>query len=143
VGGDLTQTSGFLGASLTLTGHSARPLLRTGARTGGALYVTGLLGGSLCGWHLDFTPRLAEGRYLASRAEVVSCIDVTDGIAKDLPALLGPGQAAALDIAALPASPAALRLAAGDPAHLPAASWATARTTSCSSRSLQRRMSPR
>ena len=117
-GGDLTETDGFLGGALTLTGFSERPLLRTGASIGAAVYVTGVLGGSIRGQHLDFAPRLAEGRFLAARPEVLSCIDVTDGLAKDLPALLGDGLAAALDVASLPASTASRELAADDPERL-------------------------
>lgn len=103
-GGDLAETDGFLGANLTLLGHAERPLLRSGARVGDHIYVSGALGASIAGKHLDFSPRLHEGQFLATRAEVVSCIDVTDGIAKDMLHLLGDGQAAEILPEALPMS---------------------------------------
>ena len=47
VGGDVAQSDGFLGAFLTLCGEAAAPrvVLRTGARIGDWIYVTGMLGG--------------------------------------------------------------------------------------------------
>ena len=39
-------------------------ILRSGARTGDVIYVTGSLGGSLQGKHLTFEPRLEEGLWL-------------------------------------------------------------------------------
>lgn len=105
-GGDLTQTDGFLGFNLTLLGHSPEPLLRTGAAIGDTLWVTGELGGSLRGKHVRFFPRLKAGQWLArrSRQEIRALIDVTDGLAKDLPALLPPDGAASLDLEELPVS---------------------------------------
>lgn len=103
-GGDLAETEDFLAGNLTLLGHAERPLLRTGARVGDHIYVSGELGASIVGKHLEFTPRLAEGRFLAGRDEVVSCIDITDGIAKDMLHLLGAGLAAEIEATALPIS---------------------------------------
>ena len=60
------------------------------------------IGGSIIGKHLHFSPRLQEGQFLAKRGEVVSCIDVTDGISKDLLHLLDDEQAAELDPHSLP-----------------------------------------
>jgi thiamine-monophosphate kinase len=58
-------------------------LTRRGARAGDRLCVTGPLGGSLrSGHHLDFTPRLAEGRALRGLAS--ACLDLSDGLARDL-----------------------------------------------------------
>lgn len=107
VGGDVARTErGFFAASLTLTGYAGKPLLRTGARSGDFVYVTGTLGGSLAGKHHAFTPRLAEGRFLAAHPAVRAGMDVTDGLAKDLPDLLPPHTVALLDTGALPLSPA-------------------------------------
>lgn len=105
VGGDIAQADGVLAASLTLLGGAAgaRILTRTGARVGDAIYVTGVLGRSLrSGHHFKFTPRLAEGAWLASRPAVRAMMDLSDGLAKDLRALTPRGAAPALDAAALP-----------------------------------------
>jgi thiamine-monophosphate kinase len=106
VGGDVAQGDGFLGAFLTLFGEAAGPRIvpRTGARAGDWIYVTGTLGGSLLGRHWQFTPRLAEGAWLARRREVRAMMDVSDGLAKDLHALTPPGTKPALDATAIPIS---------------------------------------
>jgi thiamine-monophosphate kinase len=89
VGGDIAQADGIIAASLTLLGQATGPrlLLRTGAKIGDWIYTTGKLGGSLTSHHFDFSPRLAEGAWLAARAETRAMIDLSDGLAKDLPAL--------------------------------------------------------
>jgi len=105
VGGDVAEVPGALIATLTLLGETdgTRVLTRQGARAGDWIAVTGRLGGSLAsGHHHRFTPRLAEGRWLARRPEVRSMMDVSDGLAKDLAALTPPGTGAALDLAAVP-----------------------------------------
>ncbi len=94
VGGDLATHRGGLVASLTLLGRASgkRVLTRTGARAGDFVAVTGVLGGSLAsGHHWKFTPRLAEGRWLAARPEVSAMLDVSDGLAKDLHHLVPAG----------------------------------------------------
>lgn len=109
VGGDVAQADGSLGAFLTLLGAAAGPrvLRRTGARTGDWIYVTGALGGSRLGRHWRFTPRLAEGAWLARRREVRAMMDVSDGLAKDLTDLTPPHARPALSAAAIPVSAAA------------------------------------
>jgi thiamine-monophosphate kinase len=105
VGGDIAQADGIVAASLTLLGEATAPrvLTRTGARTGDLIYVTGVLGGSLAsGHHFRFSPRLAEGAWLARQAAVRSMMDVSDGLAKDLHALTPAGAMPALDGEALP-----------------------------------------
>lgn len=92
VGGDLATHRGGLVATLTLLGETtaprARALTRCGARPGDFIAVTGALGGSLpSGRHHSFTPRLAEGRWLAARPEVSALMDLSDGLAKDLHSL--------------------------------------------------------
>jgi thiamine-monophosphate kinase len=121
VGGDIAEPAGAgaaqtLAASLTLIGEpaGARLLTRAGARPGDWIYVTGALGGSLSGKHWRFTPRLAEGAWLAAQPEVRCMTDISDGIAKDLRPLAPPGARPALDANAVPVSPAARRAAARD-----------------------------
>ena len=114
VGGDLTQgPAGFLGAFLTLHGESVadRVVTRTGARAGDHLYVTGRLGGSGRGHHFRFTPRLAEGAWLARRPDVVAMMDVSDGLAKDVWALTPPGCVASVPPGSVPVSRAAVATA--------------------------------
>lgn len=127
VGGDITQAPrGFFGAFLTLHGESAgrRVVTRSGARRGDHLLVTGRLGGSLAGHHYRFTPRLAEGAWLAAQSEVVAMMDVSDGIAKDVQSLTPRGLVASVQAPLIPVSPAARRAArlSGRPA------WAHALT---------------
>ena len=110
VGGDVAQADGIVAASLTLLGEATGPrvVTRTGARTGDWIYVTGLVGGSRgSGHHFKFSPRLAEGAWLARQPAVRAMMDVSDGLAKDLHALTPPGAAPALEAAHLPQRPGA------------------------------------
>ncbi|MBA4138262.1 MAG: thiamine-phosphate kinase [Opitutus sp.] len=114
VGGDVTQgPAGFFGAFLTLHGEAVgeRVVTRGGAMPGDRIYVTGTLGGSLLGHHFKFTPRLAEGAWLARRSEVCAMMDVSDGLAKDLDSLTPKGLAPALCESAIPISAAARKCA--------------------------------
>lgn len=104
-GGDIAEGNpDQFAAHITLLGASNRPILRSTARAGDRLYVTGTLGGSLKEKHLTFTPRLAEGQWLAQRPEITAMIDLSDGLAKDLPAILPKSTAARLHLAKLPCS---------------------------------------
>ncbi|HTL67979.1 MAG TPA: thiamine-phosphate kinase [Lacunisphaera sp.] len=114
VGGDITQApAGFFGAFLTLHGNvtTRRVITRAGARRGDRILVTGPLGGSRLGHHHRFTPRLAEGAWLARRPEVVAMMDISDGLAKDLADLTPAGLAPSLSAAAIPVSLAARQAA--------------------------------
>ena len=105
VGGDIAQADGVIVAGLTLLGAATGPriLTRTGAKQNDFIYVTGRLGGSLrSGHHWKFTPRVAEGAWLARRPEVRAMMDLSDGLAKDLPALTPAKTVAALDATTLP-----------------------------------------
>lgn len=120
VGGDVAAApcTQFFSATLALTGFAERPLLRSGARVGDALFVTGTLGGSILRKHFAFRPRIAEGRFLASLAGTVrACIDVTDGLLKDHAALLPAGTHAEFDFAALPISDDARALGGDEIVH--------------------------
>ena len=76
--------------SISLLGRvdSTKIALRSGARPGDAIFVTGELGGSIEGKHLDFEPRLAQARWLADRFPLNSMIDLSDGLATDLKHIL-------------------------------------------------------
>lgn len=80
-----------------------RAVLRSGAQTGDAIYVTGALGGSRQGRHLDFEPRLVEGRWLQSGQWATAMIDVSDGLAGDLSQVArASGLGAQIEAAAIP-----------------------------------------
>ncbi len=93
--------------SIALLGTVPRgkAVLRSGALAGDAIFVTGELGGSLAGRHLDFEPRLAEARWLADHFSIHAMIDVSDGLAGDLRHLLHAGKVGAeLHSTAIPIS---------------------------------------
>ena len=104
VGGDIAQTTKDLAISLTLLGAAEQPLLRQGSKVGDGIYVTGELGGSRIRKHWDFQPRLKEAQWLAQHAPIHAMMDLSDGLAKDLPCLLPQGTVACLDTKALPIS---------------------------------------
>src|SRR5438105_215385 len=84
-GGDTNAWNGGLVLSVTLLGHptSPGPVRRAGAQPGDWLLVTGPLGGSLLGKHLDFTPRVREAMQLQQCAQLHAMIDISDGLAAD------------------------------------------------------------
>lgn len=86
VGGETTTSPERMFLSIALLGHIAKgkAVLRSGAKAGDAIFVTGELGGSISAKHLDFEPRLAEARWLAAHFKVHSMIDLSDGLAGDL-----------------------------------------------------------
>ena len=89
VGGETARSPGPLFLSVALTGSVARGkyVRRSGGRTGDWLYVTGRLGGSINGRHLRFRPRLAEAQWLVDQFPVHAMMDLSDGLASDLPRL--------------------------------------------------------
>lgn len=86
VGGE-TSSGRELAVSVTLTGQvrTGRCIPRAGAQAGDAIMVTGRLGGSLAGHHLTFIPRIKEAAWLAANAKPNAMMDLSDGLAKDLP----------------------------------------------------------
>lgn len=120
VGGDVAVApAGPLIASVTVLGEpwpDIEPVRRSGAQPGDHLYVSGVLGGSLAGHHLDFIPRLELAKRLAAdpATRPVAMMDLSDGLGQDLPRL---APHALVDIPRLPVSPAAKegwRSAVGD-----------------------------
>lgn len=96
-GGDTNAWNGLIAINVTLFGEpsSSGPVTRGGARPGDALLVTGTLGGSILGHHLDFTPRLLEAQALHSTAPLHAMIDISDGLAADLHHLCAESQCGA------------------------------------------------
>ncbi|MFH1878834.1 MAG: thiamine-phosphate kinase [Candidatus Omnitrophota bacterium] len=83
-GGD-TNLSDKLVIDVSILGtvDKKRLVTRSGARPGDLIMVTGpVRDGKAC--HLDFTPRLAESRFIAGRYRPTAMIDVSDGLAPDL-----------------------------------------------------------
>ncbi|HWL66396.1 MAG TPA: thiamine-phosphate kinase [Actinomycetota bacterium] len=121
VGGDVSG-SPTLSLGVTVVGVAEIPLLRSGARIGDVLCVTGELGGAAGGLlalkdgRLDMSglierqlrpaPRVAEGVALA-QAGASAMIDVSDGLAADLDHLVSPsGVGCEVDIESIPVDPA-------------------------------------
>jgi len=117
-GGDTNAWDGGLVINVTAIGRTTDrgPLLRSGARAGDAIVVTGDFGGSILGKHFDFTPRVREALYLRANYEVHAAMDVSDGLSLDLSRLCEESRCGAeLDLAAIPIGPAAHEAAGRDP----------------------------
>ena len=93
VGGETARPAAGSGRtaiiSVSLLGlvEKGRCVLRSGGHEGDQIFVTGMLGGSLRGKHLQFQPRVWEGRWLSEHFKPTSMMDLSDGLAKDLPRL--------------------------------------------------------
>ncbi len=105
-GGDTNSWDGPLVISITLLGETVggRRILRSGARPGDWIFVSGPLGDSLLsGRHLTFIPRVHEALDLVQRVQVSSMLDLSDGIASDLRHILDQsGVGATLDARSIP-----------------------------------------
>lgn len=107
VGGDTSSSPGGWFVNITLLGEATRVVLRSTARPGDVVAVTGTLGRSAAGLavlerdrtpvgldpdtlaemtsaHLRPRPRVAEGRWLGSAEGVTAMMDLSDGLAIDL-----------------------------------------------------------
>lgn len=98
IGGDISS-SATVTVTTTVIGFAARPLLRSRARDGDLIYVTGILGGPLLALRafqqgrvpsaaardrfVRPVPRIKEAQWLAAKG-ATSCIDISDGLAGEL-----------------------------------------------------------
>ena len=148
IGGDTSaSTAGwFVGITLVGSAGAGRILLRSGAKAGDDLYVTGTLGDSRAGFqlmqrckgprrfldagqrrflvqrHLRPTARIREGLWLAASGWATSAIDLSDGLSGDLRHVCAESRVGAvIELSTLPISPACRQYALSvkeDPAAL-------------------------
>jgi thiamine-monophosphate kinase len=85
IGGD-TNRSERLVIDVFMVGEVERKrlVLRSTAKAGDHIFVSGPLGNSLAGRHLMFEPRVKETRFLGKNFKVTSMIDLSDGLGMDL-----------------------------------------------------------
>jgi thiamine-monophosphate kinase len=86
VGGETTTNPERILISVAVIGvvQRGKAVLRSGAEVGDALFVSGELGGSLAGRHLEAEPRIEEARWLAEHFTLHAMLDISDGLAGDL-----------------------------------------------------------
>lgn len=111
-GGDLSSGNKVvIDVSMLGLVEKKRLALRSAAKPGDYIFVTGELGGSLSGKHLKFNPRIREARFLAENFKINAMIDVSDGLAQDLSHILTRSKAGAVIYEELiPLSPKAFDL---------------------------------
>lgn len=107
VGGDTNSWDGPVVVNVAITGEvsTGGAVTRAGAKPGDWILVTGALGGSITGRHLNFIPRVSEALTLRKTSHLHAMIDVSDGLVADLYHLLEEsGVGAILDQSSIPIS---------------------------------------
>jgi thiamine-monophosphate kinase len=118
VGGETTTNPERLLISVAVLGtvQKGKCPLRSAAKAGDAIFVTGELGGSQSGKHLEFEPRLAEAEWLADKFSMHAMMDISDGLAGDLRHILKASRVGAELLSdAIPVSRAAKLAARAEP----------------------------
>lgn len=97
VGGDLSRAN-KLTIDVSMLGLVEKKYLclRSQAKAGDIIFVTGSLGGSYLSKHLKFIPRIKEARFLVRNFKVNSLIDISDGLTQDLDHILKESRVAAV-----------------------------------------------
>jgi thiamine-monophosphate kinase len=109
-GGDTNSWDHPLVISVTAIGETTDrgPLLRSGARPGDRILVTGEFGASILGRHLDFEPRIRESLLLREKYDLHAGIDCSDGLSLDLSRVCQESACGAvIDLSSVPISAAA------------------------------------
>lgn len=97
VGGDISKADKLvIDTSLFGFVKKRNLVLRSGAKVGDIIFVTGSLGGSIRGRHLRFMPRIKEAEVLSENFKINSMIDISDGLAADLDHILKSSKVGAL-----------------------------------------------
>jgi len=78
------------------TAKQQNVILRSGAKYGDCIFVTGSLGNSQKTKHLHFTPRVEEANFLTRNFKLNAMIDVSDGLICDLNHILKASKVGAL-----------------------------------------------